>query len=135
MRSMGVSKKQKQKSSDDQRNIVYSSQIVSLEKENYFVDGDGMSSASEVPTNDRNEGENKKSESFTYGVKRNLNDSIYNILHLSDFHFGIENWEKIKNPRDLKQKRKFQLNKLIDKIAEINNKSKIHFIVVIYMFC
>ncbi|GEM_PF-3379010 len=63
-------------------------------------------------------------------VEMNHDDSIVNILHISDLHFGIENKEGIELPLDFKQRREFILSDLNDKLKEYSRSNKIHIVVI-----
>ena len=56
---------------------------------------------------------------------------IYNVLHISDLHFGVEFSPAVANKNDVKNNRDLILRALRKKLKEINNGiMKIHFIVI-----
>lgn len=59
-----------------------------------------------------------------------MSNEIVNILHLSDLHFGVENYKNPKIPQTARARRKNALDGLIKYLVWLNSKYKLNVIVV-----
>lgn len=58
------------------------------------------------------------------------NDNIFNVLHISDLHFGIENNSSIALPNDFKQKRLDVFEELIEALKQHVRKQRIDIVII-----